>query len=141
MNYKINQQKGFTLVELIIVVLLIAALSGIALVNYSYISQSAYDATAESDYREIKNGIKAIIADPNSPSSFIFRQRSGPSVFPAPLNMVALSKDVLASVIYQYERRSNLASLVRISIDVRHKNGSKRFRYFNSNGNESEQVQ
>ncbi|MEZ4754698.1 MAG: prepilin-type N-terminal cleavage/methylation domain-containing protein [Bdellovibrionota bacterium] len=136
----LKNSRGFTLVELLVVIALIGVLSGIALVNYQVVSESAYDATAESDYREIKTAIQAVILDPTTPARFVIRRRTGPSVFPSPLSMVGLSDEVVGSVNYRYQARVNRPALSRIIVDVQHLRGTKRFRYTDVNGSVTEQV-
>ena len=135
-----SKSKGFSLIELLIVIALLAALSGIALVNFRVVSESAYDTTAESDYRNIKTAVQAVLIDPETPSRFVFRRRTGPSVFPSPLSMTGLSRDVYANIVYRIRTRNNRPPRIRIVIDVQHLSGTKRFRYVNVNGNVTEQV-
>ncbi len=56
-------QEGFTLIELLIVVAIIAILAAIALPQFSAYRIRAFNASAESDARNVKTQMEAFYAD------------------------------------------------------------------------------
>ena len=71
MNLK-TKQKGFTLVELLIVIVVIAILAAISIVAYNGIQNRAYDSTVQSDLRSSYNKL------------INFKTLSDNNVFPIP---------------------------------------------------------
>jgi type IV pilus assembly protein PilA len=60
---KLRSNKGFTLIELLIVVAIIGILAAIAIPQFSAYRQKAYNASANSDVKNIKTGMEAFLAD------------------------------------------------------------------------------
>lgn len=58
-----GDQKGFTLVELLVVVAIIAILAAIAIPQFSEYRKKAFNAAAESDLRNSKTTMEAYFAD------------------------------------------------------------------------------
>ncbi len=62
-NYIKRSEKGFTLVELLIVVIILAVLSGIAVPSYMALRNRARESAAENEMRNITTAIEMYIAD------------------------------------------------------------------------------
>ncbi|KUJ96215.1 MAG: Prepilin-type N-terminal cleavage/methylation domain-containing protein [Desulfonauticus sp. 38_4375] len=58
-----NKEKGFTLVELLIVIAIIGILAAIAIPQYSKYRQRAFNSAALSDLRNFKTSMEAYYAD------------------------------------------------------------------------------
>ena len=58
-----KSQKGFTLVELMIVVAIIGILAAIAIPQFAAYRQRAYNSAAESDLRNAKTSLEAYYSD------------------------------------------------------------------------------
>lgn len=58
-----GDQKGFTLVELLVVVAIIAILAAIAIPQFAAYRAKAYNASADSDERNLKTQMEAHFAD------------------------------------------------------------------------------
>lgn len=58
-----NNQKGFTLVELMIVVAIIGILAAIAIPQFAAYRAKAFNSAAESDLRNFKTAMEASLAD------------------------------------------------------------------------------
>ncbi len=65
-NFKevfMNKEKGFTLVELLIVIAIIGILAAIAIPQYSKYRQRAFNSAALSDLRNFKTSMETYYAD------------------------------------------------------------------------------
>jgi len=63
MKARKNNQKGFTLVELMIVVAIIGILAAIAIPQFAAYRQKAYNSSAQSDLKNAKTAAEAYYAD------------------------------------------------------------------------------
>ena len=59
---KLNQ-KGFTLIELMIVIAIIGILAAIAIPQFASYRQKSYNSEAQSDLRNVKTNLEAYFAD------------------------------------------------------------------------------
>lgn len=59
----LRNRKGFTLVELLVVVAIIGILAAIAIPQFAAYRQRAYNASAQSDLRNFKTTMEAYFAD------------------------------------------------------------------------------
>jgi len=60
---KSNGKKGFTLIELLVVVAIIGILAAIAIPQFAKYRQSAYNAAAQSDLKNISTALEAYFAE------------------------------------------------------------------------------
>ena len=68
-----KSQKGFTLIELMIVVAIIGILAAIAIPQFSSYRQKAYNSAAQSDIKNMKTGFEAYMSDNQSyPTTLVF---------------------------------------------------------------------
>jgi len=63
MKARKNNQKGFTLVELMIVVAIIGILAAIAIPQFAAYRQKAFNSSAQSDLKNGKTALEAYYAD------------------------------------------------------------------------------
>ena len=62
MRKKLNQ-KGFTLIELMIVIAIIGILAAIAIPQFASYRQKSYNSASQSDLRNVKTHLEAYFAD------------------------------------------------------------------------------
>lgn len=74
---KINKKKGFTLVELIIVVAIVAILAAVGIIGYSQFIKSARDSTATNELSQLYNVIYADAAKPEELKEYAVAVESG----------------------------------------------------------------
>jgi len=55
MNKQLNSQKGFTLIELMIVIAIIGILAAIAIPQFAAYRAKSYNSAAQSDFRNVLN--------------------------------------------------------------------------------------
>jgi type II secretion system protein G len=60
---KLRSKKGFTLIELLIVVAIIGILAAVAIPQFSAYREKAYNASGQSDVKNLKTGLEAYNAD------------------------------------------------------------------------------
>lgn len=63
MFHKKSGEKGFTLIELMIVIAIIGILAAIAIPQFSAYRQKAYNSAANSDLKNTKTGMEAFMAE------------------------------------------------------------------------------
>ncbi|MDQ6965384.1 MAG: prepilin-type N-terminal cleavage/methylation domain-containing protein [Mariprofundaceae bacterium] len=93
---EMKSEKGFTLIELMIVVAIIGILAAIAIPQFSSYRERAFNSAAESDMRNIMNGEEAYFADAESYADVAVV--TGPANTFGSLAGVKISKNVLAKV-------------------------------------------
>ncbi len=136
-NCKEVTSRGFTLVEVLVVVSIIGILSALSIVNWSEFRSRAYDKVALSDYTHIKQAVYALINDSERSPYYFMYGLKGPRKLPEPLSNGALSEGVYLSYIL---RIPVLGGGELIAFDIKHKNGKYRYKYIERNGQGNDQV-
>ena len=131
---------GFTLVEILVVISIIGILSGLAMVNFQGVWASAYDTSAESDYRNIKVALFDQISDSSEARRIVIRRAIGPTNLPSPFEHVNISSNVEVDIVHITRLRRRRRPRTSTTINVNHREGKKRYRYRESNGVVTEQV-
>lgn len=93
---------GFTLVELLISITIIAILTIIALASYSYFQKSARDAKRQSDLKFIQSALEQFRADQGSYPAAITVGRSMTSLDGKRIYMITIPDDPKANPHYAY---------------------------------------
>ena len=96
LNRKKNQ-KGFTLVELLIVIAIIGILAAIAIPQFSKYRQNAYRAVTKSDVKNAYTAVQAYVSD-NPGVTIPAVSQLGPAALGAPYGAARVSKDVTVSI-------------------------------------------
>lgn len=88
-------EAGFTLVELLTTMAIIAVLAGLAIPTFKTTRERSYKAVLQSDFRNLKTvALAAISRADETPSFLITAPITGPSDVPYPLNTMRLSSNV-----------------------------------------------
>ncbi len=132
-----NKNKGFSLVELLVVISIVSILAGIAIANFSYMKRTASNIAAQSDYANLKKITYALSSDANNIPFFFMFSKNGPRRLPYPLNNVGLSDGVRLSYFTWLPLGFGRGA---ISFSLYHKNGTNRYRYYEFNGKSVDQV-
>ncbi|MCB0334608.1 MAG: hypothetical protein KDD55_13980, partial [Bdellovibrionales bacterium] len=121
-------------------IVLVAVLSGIALVNFSRFSTNAYNQTAQSDYRNLLVAYTDAFTRPDAPLRYVVRRETGPGSLPSPLDAMRVSPEVEVTVVYTKRLRQNQPPRITSTIEVRHLEGTKMYRRVEANGVVTEQI-
>ncbi len=143
MNSTITRRNaGYSLIELMVVMAIIAILAATAISNFDNVRQQSLDTVALSDYRNLKTVMLDEAAQPDAPLQYLIRNIEGPGHLPAPLEMAKLSKNVR---LIRARRRTRPATARQprrelIRIDLEHINGRWHYRYVSRDGAIVEQL-
>ena len=133
-----ENQQGFTLIEVLVVIAIIGVLASVGFTNYREFTFQSYNTVAQADYRNIKTGVLEA-ASTGGNQRFVFRNITGPQAFPAPLQAIQVSEGVRATVVFDTRRRRRRRPRTRTQISVFHLDGSMTYRYDEFNGVVTEQ--
>lgn len=128
---------GFTIVELIVVISVVGILAALAIPNWREARVRAYDATAQSDFRNLKTVVYAESSDPELVPSYIILNQMGPGSLTGSLANATLSEDVQLD----YAIRLNLLNFIDLqAIQLSHRKGDHYYRLIEVNGERVEQT-
>jgi prepilin-type N-terminal cleavage/methylation domain-containing protein len=133
-----RKDTGFTLIEVLTVIVVLAILSAIAIFQFSLYRANAYDTVAQSDYANLKREFSRLNVDSEEPVSFMFSSLSGPLRMPVPLSNISLSRG--SRLEFAVQTVSNNGSDITQLIQIYHSAGRKVFRFVSVNGTTSEQT-
>ena len=131
--------KGFSLIEVLVVIAVIGVLGTTALANFYNYADSARDTAAATDYRSLKIALSDLTNTEDAPTRIVVRRAVGPTALPQPLQGVNVSPNVSVDVSYVKRYRRDRQPTTVTNIDVYHRDGSKRYRYRERNGVVTEQ--
>lgn len=138
----LKNERGFSMIELLVTLTIIATLTATALPNYTSFKSRAYDAMAQSDYHNLKTVFFAELARNDSMRNFNMRNLVGPRELRTPLDTARLSADVrlvqAQHTVRPATRRLPERDIVRLIVE--HDKGNVQFSYTNINGDVLEQV-
>jgi prepilin-type N-terminal cleavage/methylation domain-containing protein len=131
------RNRGYTLIELMVVITIISILAGISLANFGQFQRNASDKVALSDYVNLKKVIYGAISESEDSPYYLFFNLEGERRLPVPLEQGVLSSDVRAPFVM---RLPLFGGREVLAFEVNHNNGRYRYRYIEINGNGNDQV-
>ena len=133
-------EAGFTLIELLACMAVLSILAVTALSSFRTLTYKAYDATAQTDYRNLKVAIYNVLAVPGTPANIVLTNQRGPRILPAPLEAVSLSSGTIANITCTTVLATGRTPRITVRFDLQHLQGSKIYRYTEVNNVITEQV-
>ncbi|MCB9030259.1 MAG: prepilin-type N-terminal cleavage/methylation domain-containing protein [Deltaproteobacteria bacterium] len=131
---------GFSHLEMLVVVALVGILATLAIPDFRDFKKLAHNSAAQSDYVNIRSAMLADRNNQNQKHSYLIYHKSGPSKLPVPFNSISLSQGVELNYAYKVDFNLGLFDFDITLIQLRHRQGSKIFRYLDINGNVNERV-
>ena len=138
-GYFFRNNRGFTLIETLVVVAILGVLAGLAVANFRTFKTRAYNATALTDFRNIKTALLAGSSDPEDTTSFIIFNQTGPGVLPGRMSHVALSEGVRTTYVIDFSIALPTTQVSWKLVELAHLRGSIRYRFWDVNGTRIEQ--
>jgi prepilin-type N-terminal cleavage/methylation domain-containing protein len=131
--------RGFTIIELLVVMAIIGVLSAMATVNFFNYADGARDSAAEMDYRNLKVALYDLVNSDGAPTRIAIRRAIGPMNLPQPLTNATVSPEVSVDITYVKRFRRNRPPRTTTNIDVYHRDGTTLYRYRERDGIVTEQ--
>ena len=129
-----SEERGFSLIELMVVVSMVAIIAVTALPAYRLYTKRAYNAVAESDLRNLVSlGIPAS-EEALTFNNYLFFNQEGPTTLPEPLSEVSLSDGVVAPFIYKWRFSFGVFDFDYTLVSVYHERGSYQYYWYDING-------
>lgn len=129
--------RGYTLVELLVIIAIISILAGISLANLAQFQRNASDKVALSDYVNLKKVVYGAISESENSPFYLFFGLEGQRRLPPPLEQGVLSEAVRLPFVM---RLPLFGGREVVAFEVSHRNGRYRYRYIEIDGNGSDQV-
>lgn len=131
-NNRMNvQNRGFSLIELLVVFAVVSILAATAVPSYNFLKERGYDATTQVDYRNLKLQVQG--ENDDLPSFIMFNQTE--SLAP-PLDFINISPGVRVNFAYNLD----FFSFRFRAVDMTHDSGSKTYRFVEFNDDLREYV-